>query len=285
MPNLDPVREVEVQSKNPSEFKALRRGLALTVSALSVFFLLVSAAGIVAVWVINQPLTEDISRELAAAQADLGAGLANLQASRGELESLQGQVGFFQGVLDTLGTDAVQNTRLLSDVVNRVEGTISPLLERLSNGVDRIREAFESVKRAVEQLNELPLVAINLPGEELLDSITESLDSLEAQITETKEKVESVSQITEDTVDTLDSGFLTWEDFVQRNLEQLDEYERKIQAYQARLDYLEANIPRWVDAASIVLTLLLTWLAVSQIGMFVLAWSIYSGKDLLARWR
>jgi chromosome segregation ATPase len=151
--------------------------------------------------------------------------------------------------------------------------------------VDRIREAFESVKRAVEQLNELPLVAINLPGEELLDSITESLDSLEAQITETKEKVESVSQITEDTVDTLDSGFLTWEDFVQRNLEQLDEYERKIRAYQARLDYLEANIPRWVDAASIVLTLLLTWLAVSQIGMFVLAWSIYSGKDLLARWR
>lgn|GEM_PF-1367347 len=272
-------------SDHPSEFKAVRRGLALTVSALSVFFFLVSAAGIAAAWVLNQPLTEEVSRELAAAQADLDAGLANLQTSRGELESLEGQVGVFQSVVDTLGTDAVQNTRLLSEVVNRVEGTISPLLGRLSDGVDRVREAFESVKRTVAQLNELPLVAINLPGEELLNSITESLDNLKAQITEAKEKVESVSQITEDTVDTLDSGFLTWEDFVQRNLAQLDEYERKIVAYQARLDYLEANLPRWIDAASIVLTLLLTWLAVSQVGMFVLAWSIYSGKDLLARWR
>lgn len=274
-----------MQSEDPSEFIAVRRGLALTVSVLSVFFFLVSIAGLVAVWVINQPLSESISGELAAAQAELDAGLANLQASRGELESLQGQVGFFQSVVDTLGTDAVQNTRLLSDVVNRVEGTISPLLERLSSGVDRVREAFESVKRTVEQLNELPLVTINIPGEELLNSITESLDSLEAQITEAKEKVESVSQITADTVDTLDSGFLTWEDFVQRNLAQLDEYERKIRAYQARLDYLETNFPRWIDAASIVLTLLLTWLAASQIGMFVLSWSIYSGKDLLARWR
>jgi TolA-binding protein len=263
----------------------IRLSLSLIVIILSCTFFLISLAGLIGIWIANRPLTENILGEINAAQTELTAAETTLQASREDLESLRGQIDIFQGILDNLGTDAIQNTQLIAEVVNRVEGSISPLLERLSGGVSRIREAFDSVKDTVASLNDLPLIEIELPGEEVLNSVSEGLGNLQSQITDTKSKVESVSQVTQDTVDTLTSGFKTWEDFTAQNLALLDQYEDRIAAYQTKLAYLETNAPVWIDLASIVLTVVLVWLAFSQLGVFILAWGFYKGRDLLRRWR
>jgi TolA-binding protein len=270
----------EFESRSPN-----KRAFSLIVIILSCAFFLISLAGLAAIWVANKPLTDNALAELDAAQNELTAANTALQSSRAELESLQGQIDIFQEILTNLGTDAIQNTRLISEVVDRVESTISPLLERLSNGVGRIRETFDSIKETVANLNDLPLIQIEVPGEEVLNSVSEGLANLQSQITDTKTKVESVSQITQDTVDTLTSGFKTWEEYTARNLALIDQYEAKVAAYQAKLAHLEANLPLWIDLASIVLTFLLVWLAISQVGLFILAWQFYKSRDLLRRWR
>jgi chromosome segregation ATPase len=257
----------------------------LIVILLCLLFFLISVGGLIAIWVVNEPLTREITVEIEAAQADLADAATTIQTTREELESLQGQIDIFQGILDSLGTDAIQNASLLADVVNRVESNISPLLDRVSNGVNRIQEAFDSIKETISQLNNLPLVSIELPGESVLDTVSESLGNLQQQISDTKSQVESVSQITQDTVDTLTSGFETWEEFISQNKDLLDQYEIKVTAYQARLAYLDIRLPQWIDYASVVLTMLLVWLAISQVGLFILAWQFYKGRDLLARWR
>jgi len=63
------------------------------------------------------------------------------------------------------------------------------------------------------------------------------------------------------------------------------EYETMVTDHRTQLVNLQTNIPKWIDQASIILTVGLLWLAFSQVGLFILAWSFYKGEDLLDRWR
>jgi uncharacterized phage infection (PIP) family protein YhgE len=169
--------------------------------------------------------------------------------------------------------------------VVKVEDTLTPLLDQASEGVNSIGDLFDSIVETIEKLNDLPLVSLDIPGSEVLDSLSGSVSDLQEQIEDTKAKVESISQLTQDTVETLTTGFENWETLIAENLMLLEEYQGKIADYQAELAQLEANLPQWINTASIILTLLLVWTAFTQIALFVLAWSFYKEEDLLKRWR
>jgi hypothetical protein len=59
-------------------------------------------------------------------------------------------------------------------------------------------------------------------------------------------------------------------------------YEDKIESAQEQLQYLESNLPTWIDLASIALTVILVWLGISQVGLFILSWSLFKDQDLIA---
>ncbi len=66
---------------------------------------------------------------------------------------------------------------------------------------------------------------------------------------------------------------------------EVDGYQAQISDLQERVALLKARIPLWIDVSSIAITLLLLWLALSQVSIFFHGWSFFTGQDLLARWR
>ncbi|MGB3703398.1 MAG: hypothetical protein WA997_19215, partial [Anaerolineales bacterium] len=104
--------------------------------------------------------------------------------------------------------------------------------------------------------------------------------NLQNQIEEGGGKIEQLSQTTQDTVDSLSTGFAKLEESIASLLVTLDEYAEKIESTQEQLTYLETNLPTWIDMISVVLTILLVWLGISQVGLFILGWSYYKGQDL-----
>lgn len=261
------------------------RILALILLILSVFFFLASLAGIVAVWVYNGRFTEQAQVELSAISADLALTQQNIQTAREDLESAQAQIDIFQTAIDAIGLDALENTKVLAEVVSKVEGTLTPILDQAASTVGAFRERFVSFKEALESLNDLPLVNIEIPGVETIDQIAQNVADLQNQILETKEKVQDVSTLTQETVETFSTGFANWETTIQNSLSQLDTYSAKITAYQARVQDLQAKIPGWLDWAAAIMTVIFIWLAFSQVAIFLLAWEIYRGVDLLATWK
>jgi hypothetical protein len=261
------------------------RILALILLILSVFFFLASLAGIVAVWIYNGRFTEQAQAELGAISADLSLTQQNIQTAREDLESAQAQIDIFQSAIDAIGLDALENTKVLAEVVSKVEGTLTPILDQAAATVGAFRERFVSFKEALESLNDLPLVNIDIPGVETIDQIAQNVTDLQNQILETKEKVQDVSTLTQETVETFSTGFANWETTIQNSLAQLDTYSAKITSYQARVQDLQANIPGWLDWAAAIMTVIFIWLAFSQVALFLLAWEIYRGVDLLAPWK
>ena len=261
------------------------RILALILLILSVFFFLASLVGIAAAWIYNARFTEGALAELGAIGADLALTQQNIQSAQEDLTSAQAQIDIFQTAIDAIGLDALQNTQVLAEVVGKVEGTLTPILDQAAGTVGAFRDRFVAFKEALESLNDLPLVNIEIPGVETIDQIAQNVTELQSQILETKEKVQDVSTLTQETVETFSTGFANWETTIQNSLAQLDTYSARIATYQARVADLLVKVPVWLDWAAVILTGIFVWLAFSQVGLFVLAWEFYRGEDLLARFR
>ncbi|MEA3438934.1 MAG: hypothetical protein U9R58_01490 [Chloroflexota bacterium] len=263
----------------------LKKVVSLLMLVLSVLFFALSVGGVITILVYRQPLSNASLNQLQTTREDLMLVGEDIETIRGQLESALAQINIFQSVLEAVGLDAVENAQIVSDVVTKVEGTITPMLDSVGGGAEKIRETFISVKETIEKLNEIPFVSMEVPGAEIIDGLIQSVENLQTQVDDTKDKVENVSQITQDTVETLRTGFTNWEETIVEYIESLDEYDLTINEYQEQLTYLEENVPRWINIASIALTVLLVWTAFSQVALFVLSWSFYKERDILARWR
>jgi uncharacterized phage infection (PIP) family protein YhgE len=160
-----------------------------------------------------------------------------------------------------------------------------PVIDSVSGGISTLRDALLSIKGTIEMVNELPLVNIQIPGMEAIEEGATQLESLQNQIEEGGGKIEQLSQTTQNTVDSLSTGFASLETSINALLETLDEYEEKIISTQDQLEYLDANFALWIDLASALLTVILVWLGISQVGLFILGWSLFKGVDLNARWQ
>ncbi|MGB5843049.1 MAG: hypothetical protein WBG94_01270 [Anaerolineales bacterium] len=253
-------------------------GLALLI--LSVIFFLVSLGGLIGIWVYNQPLTERAVTLIETTSQDLEGAAAAIELSKAELISARAQLDLLQAILETLGINAEEDLNRLADIVGRVEDTLSPVLDSVAGGISTLRESLLTIKDTLERINELPLVNIQIPGIDEIEQGAEQLQNLQNQIEEGGGKIEQLSQTTQDTVDSLSTGFAKLEESIASLLVTLDEYAEKIESTQEQLTYLETNLPTWIDMISVVLTILLVWLGISQVGLFILGWSYYKGQDL-----
>jgi methyl-accepting chemotaxis protein len=267
------------------ESSVLKRVIVISILVLSVVFFIAGLAALLTIWIGNQPLTENLLARLDAIDTDLAAAETAFVDTRLELEATQQQIDLIQSVIASLGIDSQENVKILTDIVQSFDATLSPLIDTVSSGVGKLSEAFLALKNIVERLNALPLVSIEIPGAEKLEELSTSIQEQQAAVLQLKEKVQQISQLTEDTLNTLTSGYAEFEITINNLHSLVQEYELKIVDYRGQVATLEANIPVWIDQASVVLTIFLLWFLVAQTGLFLLAWSFYPGKDLLARWR
>ncbi|UCD97668.1 MAG: hypothetical protein JSV42_11930 [Chloroflexota bacterium] len=267
---------MEFLSKSPA-----RRIFGLVLLIFSVIFFIISLSGFIAVLVYNQPATERALTTIQTAEADLEAAAQAIEVSKAELISVQAQLDLLQAILDTLGVNAAEDLNRLADIVSRVEDTLTPVLTSLANGIGMIRDSLQTIKTTLERLNELPLINIQVPGIETIEEGVNQLDSLQNQIEEGSGKIEQLSQTTQDTVDSLVTGFAELEDSTVILLDTLSVYEEKIETTQAELRFLETNLPIWIDYLSAALIVIFIWLGISQVFVFLFAWSIFNNRELL----
>jgi uncharacterized phage infection (PIP) family protein YhgE len=277
--------QIMVENMEQNEKWSAVRVIGLILVILSCIFFVLSLAGLIGIWVYNPSLTEQVLTTIETTSTDLEGAAAAIESSKTELISAEAQLELLQAILETLGVNAAEDLNRLADIVSRVENTLSPVLNSVSSGISTLRDSLLTIKDTIEAINELPLVNIQIPGIETIEEGADQLGSLQTQIEEGGGKIQQLSQTTQDTVDSLSTGFASLETSINLLLKTLNEYEQKIRAAQEQLLYLEKNLPTWIDLASVILTILLVWLGISQVGVFILGWSFFKKQDLLANLR
>lgn len=255
--------------------------LAFLLFILSVIVLMASMAGVALTWEFRRMALSELAPRLDAIESDLRAAQSDLQTVKTELDAAQTEIDALQSALETLGVEGAGSLQALASIVGKLESAFTPFISAVAERVESLRNALLQIKAIIESLNQLPLVNLEIPGIEQLDAAASSLLELQTQIETGRDKVSQASQVTQDTITALTTGFTDLESSVQTLSAALSGYNDKIAAYLVEVDALQGNLPRWANWMTAFFTLLFTWLGISQIFVFIYAWKVSTGQDLL----
>jgi len=167
----------------------------------------------------------------------------------------------------------------LEQVNETLDDELIPGLESTRVRITEARTVLEDLRASLEQLNSLPFIELNIPGDELISNIISGVDSLDAEITNVQDLAQRASVFISDTSYLLGGDFLTAKQNLQDLLQVLEGYDLKLTGWLEQVEMLKESAPGWIDNASISLTVVLFWFAFSQLGLMLHGLSIWHGEN------
>ncbi len=279
---------MEEQEKEGREPRRLTRIGGLVIIILSVLVMVLTISGIVGVWAVNEPLTTTILDVLKPLEEALSFA-ADLLERIGELvERARGVVDTIDAMAEALGANIEENRLILNLISKALGDELEPVVQTVAEVVDTVNTAATTLDNAVKVARALPfpyldkyeteITRLEEASAEVLE-LTASLQDLETRADERR------SETAEDIVSVVTTRTSKMHAILDEVQADVDYYDAQVGDLQERVGLLKARIPLWIDLAAIVITVLLLWLALSQVSVFIHGWSFFTGQDLLARWR
>ena len=249
---------------------------------LSSLFLILSVLGIGLAWVYNEPLTREAVTRLQAIDWELVQAQTAIRNARGEL---QRTLRIVEGAEKTLASlkDQTEEAKKLFDQFNTtLDKNVIPGLQTTRSGINQVRATLVNLRNTLKNVNSIPLLNLNLPGDEVLANLIEGVDSLNDQISDLQDLARRASVFTSDTSFLLGGDMTETKQHIHELLDSLIEYDRKVTSWHVQARDIIQSLPRWIDRASIIATVFLVWFALSQFGLLLHGLSLQRGGDPLA---
>jgi uncharacterized phage infection (PIP) family protein YhgE len=248
---------------------------------LGAIFLVLSVVGIGAAWYYNEPLTREAISRLTDINTELSQAQVGLQSSQMELERALRIVDATEKALEKLSDQSSGAKGLLGNIQSTLDDRLLPELKTTRQRLVAARDALENLRNTLEGFGSLLSIDLNMPDKVLTDLI-DSANSLDTEIADVEEIAQQASTFVND------SSFLLGGDMTQtrKSLEDFlvatQEYEKKVTDWRKQVADLIEKTPKWINQASIILTIFLLWFGISQFGLVLHGLSIQRGDDLFS---
>lgn len=259
----------------------IRRIFAVILILLSVILLVASLVGIGAIWYYNDPLTREVTGQLKQVDLELGQAEATLKSSEAELQRALRIVDTTEQALEKL-TEQSESAESLFD---RIQGTLDdrllPELKTTRNRINEARATLENLQTILGSVSSfIPGVDLNVPDQMLADLIT-SANSLDTEIANMEVLATQASTFVADSSYLLGGDLTQTRESLQNFLSAIQDYEKKVARWRAQGTDILVKSPKWIDQASIALTVFLAWFALSQFSLLMHGVAIQRGVDPL----
>lgn len=262
-----------------------RKIIAYTLIVLSSLFLIFSLAGIIAAWAYNTPLTEKATSQLTDIDAQLFQIQTDLRNAKSEVERALRIVQSAEDALVSLTQQTADAKQVLEEVNETLNEQLIPNLETTRMQIREFRQILEDLRTSIEQLNALPFVNLQIPGDELLASIISGVDSLDSEIANVQILAEQASVFISDTSYLLGGDFESTKQNLQNLLQVLEGYDTQLSGWREQVNEIIQSTPKWVDNTSISLTFFFLWFGLSQFGLLLHGMRLRLGDNPLDIWR
>lgn len=249
--------------------------------ALSSILLAFSVIAIAAIWIYNGEITRTAVSRLKEVETQLTQTQVTLQASQKELERALRLVDATEQALQQLVDPSSGSENAFESIQNTLDDRLIPDLKTTRERIDTARETLENLRSVLERITSfVPFVDLNGPDKIVADLIV-SATSLDADISEMEVVAQQASTFVSDTSDLLGGDLTETRDSLQSFLTAIQEYEQKVTGWGEQVAEITEGAPRWIDQASIGLTLFLAWFAFSQFGMILHGIGMQYGENPL----
>ena len=242
----------------------------------SSLFLLLSAVGILATWILNKPFEREVLRRLDSIDSELALGQTTLTVAQQELERALNIVNATEKALN----EFTQNDprAFFEDVHTTLDDQLIPELETAKDRLINARNTLENVRVVVFGLNIVPFISISIPDKTLTDLI-DSADSLQTQIGDVSDLAEQASGFLDSASQLFNGDFSETHKSLEGFLSDVTAYQQKVTGWREQIADIKNNLSLWIGIASITLTFFLFWFGLSQFSLILHGRTILRGEN------
>lgn len=249
--------------------------------ALSSILLAFSVIGIAVIWIYNEQLTRESADILVEIDRELALAQATLQSSQKELERALRIVNSTEKALEKLTEQSGDAENIFDSIQGTLDNDLIPDLKSTRGRIDAARATLENLQSVLGGISSfVPFVDLNAPDKILADLVV-SATSLDSDIAEIEVIAQQASTFVSDTSYLLGGDLTETKDSLQNFLSSIQDYEKKVTRWREQVTDLTDGAPRWIDRASIALTIFLLWFALSQFGLILHGLSLQYGDNPL----
>ena len=258
----------------------LQKILAWTLIVLSTIFLLLSVAGILAVWIYKEPLTHKAVTQLISIDTELMQAQVTLDSTHTELERALRLVDAAQTALEKLADQSTNAESLLDGIQSSLDDKLLPELKTTRERLNTARATLERLQSLILSIESLPFLNLDFPDQVVTDLIS-SADTLDAEIANAEDLAKRASTFVSDTSYLLGGDLNETRNSLETFLAVVEEYQVKVGGWRKQVSDLMEALPVWADRAAIGLTAFLFWFGLSQFGLFLHGRLILRGRNPL----
>jgi len=249
-----------------------RRIIGITMIIFATLSLVITVYGIYQIWQWREPLVENVSSTLDLVESTLQATSEGLVVVGESLDSVISSISGLESTVTTLAK-SIEDTAPLVSSLGTLTGDVLPdaiisaqtSLESAQDGariIDTVLKALTIFNRSAYE-PEVPLHEALGNVSEGLNDIPESLTTMETSLNSTYDNLEvmqaDISLIAED-IAAINEG-------LEEGKNVLKQYQELISDVQTRIDRFQSRLPSIVQTLAWVLTFILIWLGIAQIGL------------------
>lgn len=246
-------------------------------------FLILSVAAIVVVWIYKGPLTRQVVSQLEEIDREMALAQATLKSSELELARALRIVDATQTTLEELTQQTSSAESLFDSIQSTLDDRLLPELKSTRNRIVSARVTLVNLQSVLLGFsNFIPGVDLSLPDKILADLITSSR-TLDTEIANVEVLATQASLFVSDTSYLLGGDLTQTRESLQSFLISIQDYQKKVTLWRGQAADLAEDLPRWIDQASIALTLFLLWFGVSQFGLILHGRTILRRSEIVVR--
>jgi chromosome segregation ATPase len=256
----------------------IRKILAGILIGLSAILLGLSIAGIILIAANKEPLKQVSTARLQALDREVEQAQTTLQKAELELERTLRTVEAAEISLKSLKADFTQAKAVFGSVNGTLEKQLLPGLKASRQNIVQAQSTLQNLRTSLAELNALPLVNLNLPGDELLAELLAGAGSLDTQITQVETLVKKASTFMEDASYLMAGDFTETKTNLQNFILVVQAYDQRISGWRNQLAWLRASLPGWIEATALGLMIFLLWFGFSQVSLMLHGLAFWHGN-------
>lgn len=256
-----------------------RKIIAWILIVLGGIFLILSLAGIFAIWIYKEPLRREVTTQLSDIDRELALAQATLESSELELARALRIVDATETALQKLTQQTSTAESLFESIQSTLDDRLLPELRTTRSRILSARSTLENLQSVLAGISSfIPGVDLSLPDRILTDLIA-SARSLDTEISNVETLGQQASLFVSDTSYLLGGDLTQTRESLQSFLASIEEYQNKVTVWRGQAADLTEGAPRWIGQAAIGLTIFLLWFGLSQVGLVLHGLGMLRGAD------
>jgi prefoldin subunit 5 len=262
--------------------RTVKRILVVMVMVISILVLVLSLTGIVGSWIVRGQLNASLMGIVSAAETRATTVKKGLDRLDTALTQARSQVTAIEQDVQAFGTSIEENRPLFAAISDAIGIELSPLVESARQTMTTVREAVAAVNSAIEAINAIPFVSVPAPELQTLQKLSQDVENFRTEVQAVRTAIDQKrSEIIQGTVSIITTPTSQIGGTLDEMLDTVSGYSQQVGAVQEGLSSFRSAIGSTLTWTAIIVTLILLWIAFSQVGLLVLGWRAFSGQDLM----